>query len=81
MDAVRTRKLSRLLFYVAAMGACLGLGLAMMDHTAIGVVLLLACMIVMVVCLSILKFMGLYDYNHMMSSRKPKKQRSRNPDY
>lgn len=74
MNPLRTRKLSRLVFYLAAMGACAGIGIALMGHTAAGVVLLVACMAVMMVCLSILRFFGQYDFNHMMTSRKPKKE-------
>lgn len=74
MDPVRTRKLSRLVFYLATMGACIGVGIAYMGHTAAGIVLMVACMAVMMVCLSILRFFGQYDFNHMVSSRKPKKE-------
>lgn len=77
MDPVRTRKASRVIFYLAAIAACAGLGLAVMGYVAVGVVALVAGLAVMIVCQTVLKFFSQYDMAHMMSSRKPKRQRGR----
>ncbi len=74
MDPVRTRKASRALFYLAVMGACFGIALWPMDYAAIGLVLLIVCIAVAMICRAILSFFSNYDFAHVMSAKKPKRE-------
>ena len=62
MEPAEGRRIARMMFYIAAMIVCFGLGTYLMGYGSIGVVLLIIGAALLVISFSVLKFLMLLSF-------------------
>ncbi len=72
MDAARFRRNCRILFFLGAMVAFIGIGLYLMEMTW-GVALLIAGIVVLVLTLSVTRFFAHMEYQQMLMKARVEK--------
>ena len=62
MEPAEGRRIARMMFYIAAMIVCFGLGTYLMEYGSIGVMLLIIGAALLVISFSVLKFLMLLSF-------------------
>ena len=62
MEPAEGRRIARMMFYIAAMLVCFGLGLHLMEMEPAGIILIIIGVALLVISFSMLKFMMLLSF-------------------